>query len=315
VNVLTHIKQFLTSYLFIVLVALFFGLMFESYAVLLSPLATTFLGIIFFFTAIKIDLKHTLEYLSDKRMLLIVNLFMLILFPLIAYYFGMLVAPSIALPLLILAAMPSGMTVPLLSEIIGGKQDLALIFAVTTSLLAPITVPFILQLSIGATVPVSLLSIFISLGKIIFIPFLLAAILKEPLKHKQHIIDTISKPLSLLLLGLIIAGMVATQAELLLASINTHFAAYLVAMCIFFVITYLIGYFSIFWHPYQDRLAIAVSLTYMNITLAIYIAGTFFPESGVLIPIIIAVLPWSLSLTLFKKIAEMTHRTKQLPTE
>jgi BASS family bile acid:Na+ symporter len=248
-------------------------------------------------------------------MLLIVNLFMLILFPLIAYYFGMLVAPSIALPLLILAAMPSGMTVPLLSEIIGGKQDLALIFAVTTSLLAPITVPFILQLSIGATVPVSLLSIFISLGKIIFIPFLLAAILKEPLKHKQHIIDTISKPLSLLLLGLIIAGMVATQAELLLASINTHFAAYLVAMCIFFVITYLIGYFSIFWHPYQDRLAIAVSLTYMNITLAIYIAGTFFPESGVLIPIIIAVLPWSLSLTLFKKIAEMTHRTKQLPTE
>ncbi len=79
-------NKLIESYIFVLLTALFVGIIFSKYAVRVAPYNTIFLGIIFFFSALKIDLKEVTGYLKDKKMIVVVNLFMLFFLPIIAYY-------------------------------------------------------------------------------------------------------------------------------------------------------------------------------------------------------------------------------------
>ncbi len=106
-----------------------------------------------------------------------------------------------------------------------------------------------------------------------------------------------------MLLGLLIAGIIATQA----GSIQTNvmqFIPALIILCIFFLILHVAGYWTAPWLEHKKRLATTVCLTYMNFTLAIYLASKFFPMPTILIPVILSVIPWSLSVIPFQMWAQ-----------
>ena len=289
------------SYVFVLIASLAIGVGFHSRVVFLAPYSTLFLAIIFFLSALKINLKESFRYLSDKKMLFSVNVFMLLILPVIVYFATEFIYPSLALPFMILAAMPSGMTSPFLSEISGGTQSLALVFTVSTSLLAPITVPLIIGVLAGTEVSVGFLTMFLSLAKVIFIPFILAHIVKYFWEEKVRVITKNSRPVSMILLGLLIVGIVAKQADAILSSIQggTSFI-YLIGLFILFIAFHVFGYFLVFWRNKKDRVTITVCLTYLNFTLAVYLADQFFKEPHILIPIVLSVLPWSILLIPFK---------------
>jgi BASS family bile acid:Na+ symporter len=295
------------SYFVIVIFSLLVGVIFSEQAIALAPHVTIFLGIIFFLSSLKIEMRDIFAYLNDKRMLFVVNVFMLLVLPALVYYATLSLFPLLAIAFLILAAMPSGMTTPLLSELSGGKQNLALVFTVSTSLLAPVTVPLMIKLLAGTAVAVSFSSMFISLAKVIFIPFILAQIIKRFTEKGIEKVKFIFKPTSVILLALLIIGIVAKQADSIIEGLRGgESLIYLALLFALFVVFHIVGYFTAFWREREDRITITVCITYMNFTLAIYLVDQFFTEPNIIVPVILSVIPWALLLMPFKWITRRT---------
>ncbi len=127
----------------VIILALLGGLFLPNETVLLAPFATIFLQVIFFLTSLKIDIKKVWKEIDNVYELIIPVVAILIVFPAIVYLVASLAAPSLAIGLLLLAAMPIGMTAPLLVEVLGGKVGMALVLTVITSLLAPFSIPLV----------------------------------------------------------------------------------------------------------------------------------------------------------------------------
>lgn len=296
--------RLIESYIFVLLLAIVLGLAFPSFAVRLAPYSTVILGIIFFLSALKIDVKDFKRDTTDWKMLAVVNLWMLFALPVIVFMFTRLLAPEFTMAFVILAAMPAGMTSPLLSDIIGGRQSLALILTMSTSLLAPFTVPLMVKFLGGATVQVSFWSMFVTLGEVIFIPFILAALTKKLFHVHIKAASFTFKPISIILLGLLIMSVVAKQSGVILRGFTPEFVKEIVALFILFGLFHVFGYFTCFWRDRRDRLTITVCTTYMNFTLAIYLVGIFFDQPNIIVPVVLSVLPWSLLMVPFKAFAQ-----------
>ncbi|MCF6277068.1 MAG: bile acid:sodium symporter [Candidatus Magasanikbacteria bacterium] len=294
------LNKFASSYLFVLSVSLLVSLLFPTQTVKLASFSTLFLGSIFFLSALKIDLRETLGYFKDKAMFVVVILVMLILLPIAVYFVTLSLVPNLAIAFLLLAVMPCGMTAPLLSEICGGKQSLALVLTISTSLLAPFTVPIVIKVLAGANVDVSMYDMFVSLAKVIFIPFILANIVKYFWYKKIQPAYKSFKSISTVLLGLLIVSVVSQQADVIIGGLQGKFLFYLFLTFVFFIIVHFLGYFVVFWRDKKDRITITICISYMNFTLAIYLAGKFFVDPNIVIPVILSVLPWSILLIPFK---------------
>lgn len=283
--------------------SLFIGVSFSQQTVSLATYSTHILAVIFFLAALKIDLRETLSYFKDRLMLVEVNFFVLIGLPVLVYYFTSLVYPELAVPFLLLAAMPSGMTDALLSEIAGGNKSLALVFTVTTSLLAPFTIPLMLTLLAGTAVSVSFLEIFILLAKVIFVPFALASVAKR--LYGTYIKREVSwiTPISIILLALLTIGIVAKRADVIRQALEGGKPLlYLGLLFTFFIGIHIVSYFLARWRSHGDRIAVVICSTYMNVTLAIYLADKFFTDARAIAPVVLAIIPWSLLLIPFKAV-------------
>ncbi|MFC1775414.1 bile acid:sodium symporter family protein [Patescibacteria group bacterium] len=305
-KILKTIRKFTENHFIIVGLALVLGVLYGNYLAQYAYLSTTLLAAIFFLSSLKIDLKKVRQYLGDKLVLAIVNIFMLFILPVAVYYVTNAIYPTLAIAFLLLAAMPAGMTAPLLAEISGGKQSLALVLTVTTSLLAPITAPFIIKTVAGAQVDVSFWAMFTTLAIVIYIPFIFAQIIK---RFWQRAIDKVAisfKPISVILLGLLIMVVIAKQSDAIMAGFKNgdESIIYLAALFIFFLILHLLGHFAIFWKKRDERITITVCLTYMNFTLAIELANKFFTEPNIVIPVVFSVIPWAIMLIPYKRIMQ-----------
>jgi len=296
----SFLRKLIESYVFVLCVALGAGLLLSKYTILLAPYSTLFLCAIFFLSSLKINLKEVGKDVKDVPMLIVVNLWMLIILPIVTFMIARVVAPDFAVAFMLLAAMPAGMTSPLLAEVIGGRESLALVLTVTTSLLAPFTVPLMVKLLAGASVTVGFWTMFLSLAKVIFIPFAVAQLVRLFWSKPVTRLAPKFKPLSIMLLGLLIAGIVAKQAATILAGLNGPFLMAIVWLFVLFALFHVLGYFTVFWRSVSDRMTITLCVTYLNFTLAIYLAGLFFTDPKIVVPVVLSVLPWSLYMIPFK---------------
>lgn len=302
--VFQRIGQLLQSYVLIVFIALFAGLVFADTFKSVAPYGQVLLAIICFLSALKLDLKSIQSSLKDMKMMLVVNTLMLILFPVIIFYLTKLIAPQYAVAFMILAAMPTAMTAPLLSEVCGGRQELALVLTATTSLIAPFTIPLAINLFAHADVHVNFWSMASQLALVMILPIVMAMIIRPMLIKSIQQSQYVFKPISLALLGLLIAGIVGKQAEAMMKALQGgEFIWSLVALCILFVVFHIIGYFATPWRDKRDRITISVCLTYMNFTLAIFLVGQYFTDPNIIIPVILSTIPWSLMVIPFRAVA------------
>ena len=288
------------SYLFVIVVALLGGLFFSKETLFFTPYSTLFLQIIFFLSSVKLDPKQILKEMKDVKMISYVTVLKLFLFPAVVFLLAKLFLPELAVPLLLIAAVPTGMTTPLLTEVAGGKVGIALVLTLTTSLLAPFTIPLIVGLFAKTAVTVSAATMFWNLVNVIFIPFILAQIIRLAFQEKIKNTYAAFKPISLILLGLLITGAVAKQAQIIHDRFGTQLAIDLLILFVLVALFLAAGYAISKKHPREDRVAIALSLTFMNFSLAIYLAASFFKDPNVLLTSVLVIIPWALMLLPFK---------------
>ena len=289
-------KSDVIAYFCIVLVALGAAVYFPAVFTPLSGFSTYILGTIFLITALQLTFKDIFLHVKEVRMVVLASVWLLVGLPILVYVVAIQVVPEEAIALLLLSAMPAGMTAPLLTKIAGGSQEFSLVVAVITSLLAPLSVPLVTLWTIGTSVPVNAWSIALSLVYIILIPFIIGGFMTyvwpsvRDFSKKLHLV-------SLFLLGLLIAGLVSEQAGVIRQQImDGSIVRPLAVLFLFFVILHFLGYLLALFGKRSLQVASIVSLVYMNFTLAIYLAYTFFPESGVVVPATLAIIPWALLL-------------------
>lgn len=306
-----RISQLLESYIVIVVIAMSAGLIFSKYVAFFSNYTQIMLAAICFLSALKLDISAIESSLKDVKMLFIENALMLIVFPVAIYFLMRLIAPQFAIAFMILAAMPSGMTTPLLSEVAGGRQALALVLTASTSLLAPFTIPFVFYLLLGSKISMDFGSMIWSLSKVMILPIVLAVavrpMLVKPIKASMYTF----KPISIILLGLLIMGIVGQEGSSIIDAFHgVEFIWALVGLFILFALFHMIGYFAAPWRDRQDRITMSICLTYMNFTIAIFLAGKYFNDPHVIVPVILATIPWSLMVVPFSTLMKRLRPVK-----
>lgn len=262
----------------VVFLALIVGLLFPDQLKFLGAYSTHLLITVFFTSSLRLNTKELIGYAKDWRMLLISNLFMLVILPFALYFPALAFSQEWALALLILGAMPTGMTIALVADFFGGKTSLALVITATTSLLAPLSIPIIFKIAVDRVVPIPVLEMFWSLFLTIVIPFVLATLVKQAVPKKVKKYDNLIRTISVACFGILIAGIVADSSNETLISLSVRDILIVIISMIWLGVLIWASYFLVRWRPPADRITIALCMVYLNNTLALFIGSKFFKE-------------------------------------
>ncbi len=285
---LHRLRDFLNdNQILLVLFALLAGVIFPEQLRPLNAYTTLLLMMIFLVSSLRLDLGELKSYVKDWKMLTVTNLNMLVLMPLGMWLPCWLFAPDWALAFLIVGAAPTGLTIALVADLFGGRQSLAMLIAVTTSLLAPLTMPLVLWLVIGKSVDFPVLSMFGSLLLTIVLPFGAAMLIKRRAKKFVARHDLAWREISLILFGVLVAGVTADGIIGSNYTFNPYDLGIIIVMTAFMGGIAWFGYATTYWRTPAERITIALCLVYMNNTVALYIGGRFFAEQNVVPKLII----------------------------
>jgi bile acid:Na+ symporter, BASS family len=138
------ISQFIEKHFWIFLLAgIIFGLWqplpFETPKFLTKIL----LGLMLLFVFMKIDVLDIIEKMKDFKLMIYIALLYMIIIPLIFFLSAGIFDSKMALGILLLTAMPAGVSTPALTDILKGNISLAMSITIVTQLIAPFTVPFL----------------------------------------------------------------------------------------------------------------------------------------------------------------------------
>lgn len=294
-----HVRD---SYIGVLLLALGAGFLVPEVFAPLEPWSALTLQAIFFLTSLRIELTHVWRELRDWPAIALVSFFMLIVLPLLAYSLARAVSADFALAILLLSAMPVGMTSPLLVQLFGLNTSLALVLTLVTSLFAPVTIPLVIGAVLETGGPIDLTHLFATLVYVIFIPFILAQVVRRLAPFVVPLTRGSYKIVSLTLVGCLIAAIAAHYRADFLAHLDATYFLGLVALSLFFLAVHLAGYWLTWWRNERDRLTVVLCVVYMNFTLAIFIAQEFFPDPEVVFYTILSILPWNIGLILFRRV-------------
>ncbi|MEO5927178.1 MAG: bile acid:sodium symporter [Patescibacteria group bacterium] len=277
-----RIKNLFTeNQIMVVLIALLLGFLFPSVFRPIAPYGTFLLILIFFTSSLRLSLGELATYAKDWKMLLMAAGFMLVFLPIVMWIPPAIFAPDWALPFLIVGAMPTGMTIALVAEFFGGKTTLALVVTATTSLIAPFTVPLVFQLLIGQNVPIPTWNLFSDLIITIVLPFVVAAIMQRKIPAFVKRYDMWWKQISVITFGVLIAGIVADTTAGSTIVLGWNEVGILIVMLFYLGGLTWLAYQMCWWRTPPERATIALSMIYMNNTLALFIGNRYFADSNV----------------------------------
>ncbi len=281
------------------LAALGLGLAFPALFAPLQEWSTWILQLIFLLTSLRIDLRAVAKELHAWPTLLWVSCCTLLIVPMATYWLVAPFFPQMALAVLLLAAMPAGMTSPLLAQLLGLNTSLALVLTVITSLAAPVTVPMLIGLFSGETVALG--HLFLTLLQVIIVPFILAQIVRAAWPSGVRRALAWQKPVALSLVALLIAAIAGRYHAELWERFDGAYLLGLGVLTLFFLLLHVLGYWIAWWRRRHDRLTVMLCVVYMNFTLAIFLAEKFFRDPDVIFYTILSIIPWNISLVLFHR--------------
>ena len=284
----------------VILLAIVLGLLLPQIFRPLNDYSTQLLIVVFFTSSLRLSLDEMLGYFKDWRMLIITNAFMLVILPFALALPFLPFDTNWGLALLILGAMPTGMTIALVADYFGGRVSLALLITATTSLLAPLTIPLVLKIGEGQSIDMPVFRMFWSLALTIIAPFVLAMLVKRavPKWIKKH--DNWVRQVSIASFGLLIVGIVAGTSTGALTSFNLRDIIILTASVIWLGLLIWVSYFIVPWRTAGERITIALCMMYLNNTLALFIGDRFFPNTGVMPKLIFLLLAVNVLLPFLK---------------
>ena len=192
----------------------------QDYILIVVLYGTLLIGLVFPgpSAAVSVTIKHlmmTLLFLSFIKIsptdvgralmsnwagIILGSLLRLIIAPVVAYWVTLALYPPLALSMLLLAGVSTGVSSPFFTSLCRGNISYSLVMAVVTSLVVPISLPVMVKLLAHVTLDYALTDMALFLAMIIFIPLAAAFVFRALLPELLEPLNRISYPISMVVL-------------------------------------------------------------------------------------------------------------------
>lgn len=142
----------------------------------------------------------------------------LLLAPALAFYITDMIYPPLAFPILLLAGVSTGVSSPFFTSLCRGNISFCLVMAVSTNLLVPFTLPFMVKVLAQSTLDYDLYSMALFLAMIILIPLAAAFALRYLLPSILGQVNRFSYSISLVVIAAINFGALGRYVPYLTAN-------------------------------------------------------------------------------------------------
>ena len=256
-----------------------------------SSLLTPLMGFLLFLSFLGVNLAQIKSELKQPARLALQVFLYFVVLPVVLYYTVRLLGlPAFALATLLLTAAPAGLGSPVFTSIAGGRTATSVVLSVITHVLVPFTIPLIFWAFTDVTVQVDTLAMAKQLGLLIGVPMLLSFGSQKYLPAVVAAINPWRRLLSIAVLaGIAYIAIVPYSGVIrsdVLSIVPTLAGTYLI-----FVVLSLTAFVFTRGKPTDERIAVILSRTYMNITLTIVLAVKFL-DPAVALVLVLANVPW-----------------------
>ena len=263
----------------------------------LSPYVVYGMMAVLFMSFLRLDFKSLVRVTPGGAFeVLFWTAVKLIVVPVAAWCLAMLTYPQMALPVLLLSAAPVGVTAPFFADVLGANMHRVLQMVVASSLLAPLAIPFLVRVLMGAEITLPFAVLMRSLMFILFIPMGLAFVVRLVAPRLVVLLGKVQYPLNLAIFFTINLGVFAKYADFLLSQRDKVLLAILTAFVL--ALAYVLaGFYLARVSRHLEGLTGGVGMTYINNVMIVVFAADFFgPEAPLLsalymVPVFMMLLP------------------------
>ncbi len=295
------IYQLIERYFWVILLTgLLAGLLYPVYNKILMSLLKPILMVMLFFVFLKTDLIDILEKIKDVKLMIYISSVYMFIIPITLFLVVNLFNTKLAIGVLLLTAMPAGVSSPTLTDIVKGNIALSMSIVIITSLIAPFTVPLLFDLIKFNSIGINPLAIFKDLAIFVFMPMLISQIIKKyfhvAIKKGQYLFTSVN----IILLFFMVYAVMGSQRDLIIGDpINIIWQ--ILFLYLIFILLHVIGYLICYKQNKGNKVAITIGAAYMNNGMAIVLAATHFDPS-ILILMVLSEIPWNTLIAPFRRI-------------
>ena len=248
------------------------GILLPHVGMVVEPYLLVWLGALLFLNLIKLSSKDLAGTFARPGQLATLAVIKLVALPLAMYAVTYFLYRPLALPVLLLSGISTGLGAPFVANIVGGRLPLIVGMITVTSLAVPFVLPSLVHALVGAEFELPLADMVILLLLALFIPLGAGWLTKRYAPAASNFAETNSFVLSLIFVVLINMGMFATLSEYFFND-QGFVLQTLVASSLAYVAFAAVGYAS---SLKGGRMAGLISMTYVNNTLVMVFAAQFF---------------------------------------
>jgi len=262
--------------LLVIYSSLLAGIFFPRACEIFQPFPLYCMMSLLFLSFLSISLSDISETLRSRGLLIGVFLFIrMILLPAAVFLLFQALWPGYSLSALLLTGISTGVVAPFISGLLQANTPLVLVVVVCSSLLVPFTLPPMVDLLCGRSMELSVWAMMRLLVIVVFVPVLLAQLLKKLSSSAVESLQRNQFPISLLMFAVTNMGIFSRYSNFFYQEPMAIAMATGVAFTL--VVLYLVAGILLSWgRPVEDQVAAVICLGIMNNVLVIVFSAQFF---------------------------------------
>ena len=250
------------------------GILLPAAGRLIEPYTLVWLGALLFLNLLRLNTSDLVAQFKTPRQLVVLSIIKLVVLPVGMYTLAYVIYEPLALPILLLSGISTGLGAPFVVNLIGGQLPLVIGMIIITSVAVPFVLPSIVYAFVHSQFEIPLLHMMFLLSIALFTPLAAGWLTQKYFPAGSKFLDRNSFPLSLVFIILINWGMFAkfagffySEQTFLLQTVAAAFLCY-AAYC-------LVGYAGT-TGSLQEKRAGLVAMSYVNNVLVAVFAFQFF---------------------------------------
>src|SRR5712692_5862427 len=186
-----------------VTISMTIGVLFPQFSKIFAPYILVWLGGLLFLNLIQLNTSKLISAFVHSEQIALLSLTKLVVLPLALYAATTVVYPPMALSVLLLSGISTGLGAPFVANFVGSELPLIVGLIIVTSLAVPFVLPPIVHILFGSHFSIPVIHMIVLLAVALFIPLLAGWFTKKFTPKIAEIVSEKSLYLSIILIVLI----------------------------------------------------------------------------------------------------------------
>jgi BASS family bile acid:Na+ symporter len=248
------------------------GVLVPQAGLLVEPYLLVWLGILLFLNLIKLEASDVAATFARPKGLAVLALVKLVALPVGMYALSYALYKPLALPVLLVSGMSTGLGAPFVVNIVGGRLPLVVGMIIATSLSVPFVLPSLTYALVGSEFDLPVANMMLLLALALFIPLVGGWAVKKKAPKASEFAHKNSFHLSIIFAILINISMFSKLSGLFFSDqlfLLQNIAATFLCFAAFAVVGFAVA-------PKSEKSAGMIATAYVNNTLVMVFAAQFF---------------------------------------